>query len=249
MSQFDDIDFDRRPEERATAPTLNRWDMLSIGVLVITVCIGLYFLLVFLSPNTPLNLLSEANASRGLPPTATATLLQLEPTWTPSATPYIPPTDTPRPTFTPIFTPTSFSLVPPTKTPVPTKTPKAPYSVTVEYISSAKYYPELGCNWQGVAGVVLDTNNAHIYGLQLLLLGFWNDHSVNNFMISGTFPLLYGQSGWEFKLGDVPVNSKGTLYLQLRDQGGAVKLSEDVYINTFSDCNKNMVFVKFKKNP
>lgn len=249
MSEFDNIDFDRPPEKRAAAPSLNNWDILSIAVLVITVCIGLYFLLVFMSPNTPLNPLSAANASRGLPPTPTATLIQLEPTWTPSATPYIPPTDTPRPTFTPIFTPTQFSLVPPTKTPIPTKTPKAPYSVTVEYISSTKYYPELGCNWQGVAGIVLDVNNAHIYGLQLLLTGFWNNQSVNNFMISGTFPLLYGQSGWEFKLGDVPTNTKGTLSLQLRDQGGSVKLSEDVVINTYSDCNKNMVFVKFKKNP
>ena len=249
MSDFDNIDFDRPPERRASAPSLNNWDILSIAVLIITVCIGLYFLLVFLSPNTPLNLLSETNASRGQPPTATATLLQLEPTWTPSATPYIPPTGTPRPTFTPIFTATSFSLVPPTKTPVPTKTPKSPYSVTVEYVSSTKYYPELGCNWQGVAGIVLDVNNAHIYGLQLLLLGYWNDQSINNFMISGTFPLLYGQSGWEFTLGDKPINTKGTLYIQLRDQGGSVKLSEDVYINTYSDCNKNMVYIKFKKNP
>ena len=249
MSEFDNINFDKPAEKRAAAPSMNNWDILSIGVLIVTLCIGLYFLLVFISPSTPLNPLSEANSYRGLPPSPTATLLQLEPTWTPSATPYIPPTETPRPTFTPVFTQTPFSLIPPTKTPVPTKTPKAPYSVTVEYISSAKYYPELGCNWQGVAGVVLDTNNAHIYGLQLLLLGFWNEQSVNNFMISGTFPLLYGQSGWEFKLGDIPSNTKGTLYLQLRDQGGSVKLSEDVYINTFSDCNKNMVFIKFKKNP
>lgn len=249
MSNFDNIDFDRPPERRVAAPSLTKWDFLAIAALVITVCIGLYFLLVFVSPNTPLNLLSQENALRGMPATPTATLLQLEPTWTPSATPYIPPTDTPRPTFTPVFTATPFSLVPPTKTPVPTKTPKSPYSVTVEYVSSAKYHPELGCNWQGVSGVVLDVNNAHIYGLQLLLLGTWNGQSINNFMISGTFPLLYGQSGWEFQLGTKPADTKGTLFLQLKDQGGGIKLSEDVYINTYSDCNKNMVFVKFKKNP
>jgi hypothetical protein len=247
MSEFDDIDFDHPPESRASG-SLDRWDILSIGVLVITACIGFYFLLVFISPNTPLNPLSPQKAARGLPPTPTATLIQLEPTWTPSATPYIPPTQTPRPTFTPVYTPTLFSLIPPTKTPVPTKTPKAPYSVTVEYVPSTKYHPELGCNWQGVAGVVLDVNNAHIYGLQLLLLGYWNGQSINNFMISGTFPLLYGQSGWEFQLGAKPVDTNKTLYLQLRDQGGGIKLSEDVYINTYADCNKNMVFVKFKKN-
>jgi hypothetical protein len=34
----------------------------------------------------------------------------------------------------------------------------------------------------------------------------------------------------------------------LKDQGGGVQLSDTVYINTYTDCAKNMVFVTFKEN-
>ncbi len=236
----------RRPAaKRSTIP----WDTLTIITLVITVCIGAYFLLVFVNPNTPLNLLSEARASEGELPTPTITPIGLFATWTPSATPYIPPTDTPRPTFTPVFTPTLFSLVPPTKTLKPTATPKAPYTAKIDYISSGLYRPEAGCLSLWVAGVVLDKNNAHHVGLQVLLVGTLNGKTVNIPMISGISPQLYGTSGFEFQLDSAPVNSTGTLYLQLRDQSGAIQLSENIYINTFADCNKNMTYARFKESP
>lgn len=245
MSDLNKIDFDsqRRPAKAG----LQIWDMLSIGVLVITACIGLYYLLVFLNPNIAINPFSPGNL--GLLPTPTITPIVPPPTWTPSATPYIPPTDTPRPTFTAIFTPTPVSLVPPTKTPKPTSTPKAPYSAKVDYISSGVYHPEAGCSWLGVAGIVLDKNNAHHYGLQVILAGTLNGQTISHFMISGMSPQLYGTSGFEIQLGGIPLDSKGTLYLQLRDQGGGVQLSENIYINTYSDCSKNMVYVRFKENP
>ena len=46
---------------------------------------------------------------------------------------------------------------------------------------------------------------------------------------------------------DTPVDSTKTLYLQLRDQGG-VPLSENIYINTYNNCSKNMVFITFREN-
>jgi hypothetical protein len=248
MSKFDNIDFDQ-PPERSLLPSLQKWDILSILVLVVTACIGLYFLLVFLIPNTPLNPLSPENAARSYTATPSATPRILEPTWTPSATPYIPPTNTALPTYTPVFTPTSVSLVPATKTPQPTATPKSPFSATVEYISSATYHPESGCSALWVAGVVLDKNGAHIYGIQVLLLGTLNGKTITAPMISGQAAQFYGISGFEYQLNSAPMDSRGTLYLQLRDQGGGVQLSENVYINTYADCNKNMVFVRLKKNP
>jgi len=247
MSNFNNIDIDR--PRRLAKKGLQFWDILSIGVLLVTACIGLYFLVVYLNPNIFLNPLSPANLEKRLVPTCTITPLVLPSTWTPSATPYIPPTDTPRPTFTPIFTSTPVLLVPPTKTPVPTSTPKAPYSAKIDYISSGVYHPESGCNWLGVAGIVLDKNNAHHYGLQVILAGTLDGHTINNFMISGMAPQLYGTSGFEVQIGSTPLDSKGTLYLQLRDQGGGVQLSENIYINTYSDCSKNMVYVRFKQNP
>jgi hypothetical protein len=251
MSDFNDIDFDR-PRQKP-APTLQVWDILSIGVLLITLCIGLYYLLIFLNPNIAANPFSPQRLAGRLVPTATITPISMPATWTPSATPYIPPTDTPLPTFTPVFTQTPFSLVPPTATPKPSSTPKpsatpkAPYYAKVEYIASSKYRPEFGCNWLGVAGIVLDKNGAHHIYVNVLLIGTFDGQTINNITVSGTAPQYYGASGFEFQLGSTPVDSTKTLFLQLRDQGG-LPLSENIYINTYNNCSKNMVFVTFREN-
>ena len=244
MSDFKDIDFDKPGPKRA--PTLLVWDILSICVLLVTICIGLYYALVFFNPNIALNPFSPQRLEARLIPTPTITPLAMPATWTPSATPYIPATDTPRPTFTPAYSPTPFSLASPTATLKPSATPKVPFSAKVEYISSGKYHPEFGCNWLGVAGIALDKNNAHLIYSQVLLAGTWNGQSINYTLITGMTPLLYGQSGFEFQLGSTPLDSTKTLYLQLRDQGG-VPLSENVYINTYNSCSKNMAFITFKE--
>jgi hypothetical protein len=245
MSDFKDIDFDKPGQK--SAPTLQVWDILSICVLLVTICVGLYYVLVFINPNIPLNPFSPQRLMANMIPTPTITPLVMPATWTPSATPYIPATDTPRPTFTPFQTPTPFSLASPTNTPIPSRTPKAPYSARVDYIASTKYRPEFGCNWLGVAGIVLDKNNAHHIYIQVLLVGTLDGQPINNITVSGTSPQYYGASGFEFQLGSTPLDSTGTLFLQLRDQGG-VPLSENIYINTYSSCSKNMVFVTFREN-
>ena len=66
-------------------------------------------------------------------------------------------------------------------------------------------------------------------------------------MVSSIAPA-YGKSGYEFFLGTVPMSSKGELYLQLEDQS-MLPLSDKIYIDTFNDCTKNLVLVRFKKNP
>ena len=245
MSISKNIDRPRKPAGKG----LQFWDILSIGVLLVTACIGLYFLVVFLSPNIVLNPFSPNKLEQRLIPTYTITPLVLPATWTPTSTPYIPPTDTPRPTFTSVASSTPVLLVPPTVTPTFTPTPKAPYSAKVDYISSGLHHPEAGCNWLGVAGIVLDKNKAHHIYLTVILTGTLNGHSINQITVSGAAaPTYSAASGFEFVLGSAPRDSKGTLYLQLRDQGG-VPLSENIYINTYADCSKNMVWVQFKQNP
>lgn len=242
MSDIYDIDFDN--PRKKSAPKLVIWDLLSILMLILTACIAGYYALIFMNPNNALNPFSpKAN----LPPTLTPTATLLPPTWTPSATPYIPPTNTPRPTFTPVVTPTLFSIITPSATLTPTATPKAPYSASVQYVASSKYRPEFGCNWLGVAGIVLDKKGAHHIYVQVLLFGDLKGLPINNITVSGTAPQYYGASGFEMQISDKPVDTSKTLYLQLRDQGG-IPLSENIYINTYSSCDKNMVFVTFKEN-
>jgi hypothetical protein len=151
------------------------------------------------------------------------------------------------PTFTLEPSPTVVSLVTPSRTPSPTATPKAPFNATTTYIDSTIIHPEAACNWQGVAGTIVDSNNADMIGITVRLTGFYNGKTQNSLTVSGVAPA-YGKSGFEFFLGTVPISSDGLLSIQILDQAG-LPLSGNIEIDTFSDCSKNLVLVKFKKNP
>jgi len=250
----EEFDFDGTQSKRSRTP-LQIWDILSILVLILTACLVGYFVVVFINPASALNPLRPGDGLFSNPlPTLTVTPIQLAATWTASPTFAVTPSDTARPTFTPIFTDTPFSLVPPTRTPRPptaTRTPRAQFPASLalaENISSSLYHPEKGCNSLWVVGVVLDKNNAHVQHQQVFLLGTLNGKTINMFTVAGLAQDWYGRSGFEFELESPPVDSKGTLYLQLWDQNGTQQLSENVPINTSSDCAKNMTYVRFKAN-
>jgi len=242
MSKYDYEDY----SSGGSAPSrLDIWDMLSILTVVMTLCIGAYFVAIFMTPNAAYNLLAP---SRNQPPTPTITQLQPPATWT-----FTPPgpTETATLTLVPTFTlepsATLVSLITPSDTPTPTQTPKAPFTATVSYIDSTIIHPEAACNWQGVAGTILDASNADMLGIAVRLTGFYNGKSKNELTVSGIAPA-YGKSGFEFFLGTVPVPSDGLLTIQILDQAG-LPLSGNITINTYGDCSKNLVLVKFKKNP
>jgi hypothetical protein len=251
MSEFN---FDE-PEKRRSnfsMPEFGLWDILTLLVLLVTVCLGIYFVTVFVNPGASLNLLKPGYLRT---PTATITPIQLDPTWTPTATVFVPPTATLRPSITPPATATLANLVPPTETPVSTRTPtatstpKSPFSVSSVNAIESVIIPHLldvGCNWQGVGGTVDDQNSSPIIGIVVRLAGTYDGKSVELTTVSGISPE-YGKSGFEFVLGDTPMNSRDKLYVQLLDQAG-LPLSEKVYFDTSSDCNENLVLVRFKKN-
>jgi hypothetical protein len=245
----DDFDFDGTQSRRAEAP-MQIWDILSVLVLILTVCLVGYFALVFINPASSLNILPPGGGLFGNSvPTSTVTPLQLQPTWTASPTLVLTPSNTPRPTLTPVPTNTSFSLVPPTKTPRPSATPtkaKAPFSGSFTQVESTVIHPELACNWAGIGGTVVDANNSPIIGTVVVLRGTLNGSTVEQQTVSG-INKEYGQSGFEFVLGTAPVASDKTLYVQLVDQQN-IPLSDPVQITTSTDCSKNLVMVRFKRN-
>jgi len=253
MSEFN-FDEPERKSSNISLPALTVWDILSIVVLLITVCLVVYFAMIFLNPASPYNPLRPYQS---IVPTATFTPIQLEPTWTPTATVYVPPTETLLPTITPPATNTPPSFVPITETPEPTETseptatatPKAPFSVSsVNAIESViiPHLQPLGCNWQGVGGTVDDQNSSPIIGLVVRLAGSLDGKTIELTTVSGVSEE-YGKSGFEFVLGETPVDSRDTIYVQLLDQAG-LPLSDRVYFDTFSDCEKNLILVRFKKN-
>ena len=239
----DDFDFDGTRSQRR-APSMQLWDILAILVLILTACIAGYFVMIFLNPDSSFNILPPGGFGRL--PTETPTPIQLEPTWTASPTLQLTPSNTPRPTFTPFFTNTPFSLVPPTKTPKPTSTPKAPFSATTQQVESTVIHPDLACNWAGIGGTVVDSNGSHIVGTVVVLRGTLNGSTIEQQTVTG-INKEYGQSGFEFVLGSAPIETNKTLYVQLVDLQN-IPLSDPVYITTSSDCSKNLVLVRFKKN-
>ena len=242
----EDFDFDGTQAKRSEAP-MQVWDILSILVLVLTVCLVGYFALIFLNPSSQLNFLPPGAGPFGNHvPTFTVTPLQLQATWTPSPTLAVTPSDTPRPTITPLPSNTPFSLVPPTKTAKPSPTPKAPFSGTFTQVESTIIHPDLACNWAGIGGTVVDANTSPVIGTVVVLRGTLNGSTIEQQTVSG-INKEYGPSGFEFVLGSAPVESNKTLYVQLVDQQN-IPLSDPIQISTSTDCNKNLVMVRFKKN-
>lgn len=243
----DNFDFDGKQSSPQRAP-LQMWDMLSILVLVITACIGVYFLLIFVNPVSPLNPFPPG--PRGFATfTFTPGPQELPATWTASPTLELTPSNTPRPTFTPFSTQTPFSFIPPTKTPRPTSTPKAPFSATVNYIESTIFHPELGCSFLGVGGEAVDVNNSPHLFATVMIGGTLGGQTIdpNMHMTVTGVATQYGKAGFEYVLGSTPVNSSKTLWIQLFDQSG-IPLSDKVYFNTYTDCKKNLIQVRFKAN-
>src|SRR6266545_4354519 len=226
----EDFDFDGTQSRRSEAP-MQVWDILSILVLLLTVCLVGYFALIFINPASQLNF---------LPPGA-GPLGNHSPTFT------VTPSDTPRPTLTPLPTNTPFSLVPPTKTPKPSPTPKAPFSApSVTQVESTVIHPDLACNWAGIGGTVVDANNSPVIGTVVVLRGTLNGSTIEQQTVSG-INKEYGPSGFEFVLGTAPVESNKTLYVQLVDQQN-IPLSDPVQVTTSTECSKNLVMIRFKKN-
>jgi hypothetical protein len=247
---MDTYDFEAKPRRSGMI-----WNFLSAIFLLAALCMGLYFALLFVNPNTPLNPLPPPTRVRPLEtPTATITPLQLEATWTPTVTIQPTATLTRRPTFTPFPSATLFSLASPTsiytptRTPTPSRTPAPtgmPFTTTVQHIESTIIHPASGCNWMGIGGDARDMNNNPILFLTVRLGGTLDGSPVDALTVTGTAPQ-YGQGGYEFHLGDTPIASNGTIWIQLLDQAG-LPLSDRVFLTTYADCQRNLVLVRFRR--
>lgn len=229
------------------------WNTLTVLVLISVLCVGLGFLVIFINPSSAFNPFPPPTLPAELAfPTITNTPRSVLPaTWTPQPTGEPTATETPRPTATQIPTETPFSLF--TETPTsevsPTPVLGMPYDVapgSPVAISSVTFHPEAGCNWMGVAGQVLDLSGAPVStGVVIQLSGVYGGQFVEKTSLTGIAPQ-YGQAGYEFYLGDTPIASNETLWVQLLDQAGA-PLSSKIYFQTFEDCERNLVFLNFKR--
>jgi len=93
---------------------------------------------------------------------------------------------------------------------------------------------------------VVDANNSPVIGTVVVLRGTLNGSTIEQQTVSG-INKEYGPSGFEFVLGSAPVESNKTLYVQLVDQQN-IPLSDPVQVTTSTECTKNLVMIRFKKN-
>ncbi|MEJ2600874.1 MAG: hypothetical protein P8Z00_21255 [Anaerolineales bacterium] len=208
------------------------WFM-AAGLLILTACA--------LSTPTP----NEATT-----PTVVPTVITDRPTAT------LPDTATPEVTSTP-------TTIPSTKASASgqvqaTKKPAAPDVQRVGQEPSYPYGLQSGtpavlqnflntdsCDYLGVGGQVFKLNGDAVTGLVVEITGTLNGKNVLYLGLTGNAQNL-GPGGYELKIGAQPVDSSGTLKIQVFNLNG-VPQTPLIPINTYADCNKNFVLVNFSQ--
>jgi hypothetical protein len=251
MDVFDDEFEEPQPTKARRRSSGALWNILTAITLLGIVCVVVTFVAIYLNPQSGLNPFPPPTLPARLElPTGTATsVVNLPPTWTPTVTPEPSATSTPRPSATLPPTPTFFTLSTATATMTVTESLTGyPYEVqTGSPVAIANiYYPELGCDWMGVGGQAVDMSGSPVTGLVIRLGGVLGGKIVPTMTSLTGVALNYGRAGYEFKLADEPISSRGTLWVQLLDQAG-VPLSEEIYFDTYSECEKNLIIINFKQ--
>jgi hypothetical protein len=223
------------------------WNLLTGLTITLTIILIGVMLLVFSNPHIGLNPFQPPTMPVPIIlATSTSTPVYLPPTWTP--TPRL--TETPRPSnTTTIQLPTEFII--PTNGPTMAVTPGTnlyPYAIDgqVNAMANIVFHSDGTCDWQGVAGKVVDLQGRHLVGVLVHLTGYYNGKTIDMNTISGGASAWYGDSGYEFILGIKPVDSISTLAVELTDQS-LRPISERVIINTYATCDKNLTLVNFKQ--
>ena len=162
------------------------------------------------------------------------------PTDTPTET--VAPTETSAPTDTP--SPTASSTPEPTKTLPSSNMPFQVQPNSPVYLQNFAH-ADLGCKWMGVAGQVFDSSGKPLINQVIVVEGFLDNKLVDTLTLTG-LSTPYGPGGYEIKLSNSVIASTNSLFISLYDLSGKA-LSIPVIINTFEDCNKNLIIVNFQK--
>jgi hypothetical protein len=168
-------------------------------------------------------------------------------TWTPEPTsspaPTLPVSDTPMPSHFPDPTPTfppTWTPVLPTGTPPPTRS-NYPFALQNNEIIYTQYFFSSGCDWLGIAGLVMDKEGDPIVGLPVVLNG---GGFQNHATYSGHAPA-YGESGWEHFLDNKV--KEGDFSIQLYSNEPQ-PISDLIHVHTRADCRGNLIMIVFELN-
>lgn len=110
---------------------------------------------------------------------------------------------------------------------------------------SSLMLPDLGCNWLGVGGNVVDLQGAPVIGLRVQLYGSFHRVVMSEMSISGAVDR-YGSAGYEITIDDKPSVTNGTMWVQLFNQAGGT-LSDKIFFDTTASCDENLIIINFKQ--
>lgn len=222
------------------------WNVLTGLSLLATVFLVAVLALIFSNPAIALNPFPPPTMPvLGNQSTPTPRLLFLPATWTPvaatqtlellpSSTPELIPTEGPT-QAPPTFAPTQADGV----------YPFAQESNPIA-MASTVFHKDGDCNWQGVAGRVVDLQGRPVIGMRVKLNGIYDGRTIEMTTLTGGASAWYGESGFEFVLGNTIIASTQSLAIQLNDQS-FLPISEQVIFDTFDTCDKNLILINFKQ--
>jgi hypothetical protein len=143
---------------------------------------------------------------------------------------------------------------PPNETEVQTQIP-IPFPTTPENLLKVQHgspvaisnfaHPELGCNWMGLAGQIIDIDNRPIKDMVVEVGGTMKGNPIFGLAVTGESSV-YGPGGFEIQLGDEPISSDDTLWVVVYDLDGNQIISP-AYFSTYSDCERNLIILNFLK--
>ena len=104
-------------------------------------------------------------------------------------------------------------------------------------------HPESGCNWMGVGGQIFDYEGKPMVKLLVRLTGNLEGKNINYVALTGG-AINLGSGGYEFKLADQPLDTKGGFQITILDERGE-PISQPFSFDTYNDCNKNFTLINF----
>ena len=146
-------------------------------------------------------------------------------------------------TLMPTATATATAL-PPTATPVPVEEKFEVQQDSPVYIPNF-VYPDSGCNWMGIAGQVFNQAGSPMENVVVVADGSIGNDPLDQITIT-SLASAYGPGGYEIQLADHTIESVNTIYLSIYDLAGNL-LSQPFSVETFDDCEKNLIVVNFKE--
>jgi hypothetical protein len=251
---MDAFDFADDPGERKPKTT-TRGLILNLGALYFlasSFCLVGFFVYTYLVPGNPYN---------PFPPASQVAVAET-PTFTlpPSQTSIIIPTLTMTPTFT--IAPTSTRTITPTFTITPTLnlgttdepeggtlTPTSTTIWGIHFIAqngTPVYSPHPnGCDGIYLVGNVVDIEGSPLPGIVVDAGGSLGGATIDPLpSTSGDHPE-FSSSGWQIKISDELIASASSVYVALYSDEVEGAISDLVFIDTYDDCDHNMIMVNF----